>query len=288
MLRSLRRHSRRRSLGDAPKHRVKAAYMAVRALFSKGASIVFGARCLAPLSKLLAAPACAWAPWRAESQDWAKLQRQAELVAAWPAAVLEAPERLALAEALAEQGAKALGTAPDSCGQLVCDFYESLEAPWRPVAVGAPAPALVACSGDSVALALQQAVCLLLAGHAVGLAATGAALEALRAAALGLPEELLTVLPLGPLATLPQLRVLRTVGPAPQQLWEDRAPPGDFGGHAAVPHGMARAPDALALCSYEVERSCSWEELIVRFGAQERESLGGWGHIELRRHEIVA
>lgn len=38
----------------------------------------------------------------------------------------------------------------------------------------------------------------------------------------GFPEDLLCAMPLGPLATLPRLRALRSVGPSPSQLWQDR------------------------------------------------------------------
>ena len=66
--------------------------------------------------------------------------------------------------------------------------------------------------------------------------------------------DLLCAMPLGPLATLPRLRALRSVGPLPSQLWEDRAPPGDFGGHSPGPHGMAVAAAPFMLSTWATRR----------------------------------
>ncbi|CAK9023018.1 unnamed protein product [Durusdinium trenchii] len=214
--------------------------------------------------------------WPTGLKDWSQLQAQAERVAAWPSHPLKALERLALAEGLVAQAAGVLNLCTEQCGQHLCTFYEDLasgQAALRPRHLAhPPAPALVACTSHldtALPVVVHHATALLLAGHVVAVAAQGRALEALKAATAGFPEDLLSTMPLGPLATLPRLRTLRSVGPSPVQLWQDRAPPGDFGGDGPARHGMARAADPLTLsdCHDNSIAACQRAESIsLEFG----------------------
>ncbi|CAL1167930.1 unnamed protein product [Cladocopium goreaui] len=200
-------------------------------------------------SRKASVPLAEWSS--ADLKDWSQLQGQAERVASWPAHPLEPAERLALAEAFVAQAAGAIGCAPELCGQTLCAFYEALLMGPQDVLCARqlahpPAPSLVACTAhQSHAVAVAHATALLLAGHVVAVAAPSGS------EALGMLEAATA----GPLATLPRLRALRSVGPSPSQLWQDRAPPGDFGGDSSMGrHGMAVAaePFMLSACNTEV------------------------------------
>ncbi|CAK0850388.1 unnamed protein product [Prorocentrum cordatum] len=178
-----------------------------------------------------------------------KVRGQAGMVSAWPSHPLELPERLGLAQAVAERAAAPGTEAALRAGALAALGHEVLD---RGGILGvrsegtARCAVVVAASEGDVPSAACEAAALLLKGHSVSLAAPrGAALAAAEAVAEGLPQELLQAVECGdPLALPEAVHTVRFVGgPTASELWSERRPPRDYGGRGG---GRRRARGAGA------------------------------------------